>query len=226
MDQREHDVEEDLKHILRTRLALTEKIQSLEQRVKDTVWGTKEIAMEAVDDAKNQTLRWVTSATDRLSSFEMLGRRPPIIAGGVVAMGLLAIWMSQRKQHGRSGVYPYYPPQVEGVEVMPEGEGSRQRNGKLRFNGNPPSNLDRENNRQASHEDNSTWLPRQLSEFLHGMSGELIRERAHLQKAALHIGRSFVRDMVHIAGQSLVSFIDQVRTGSRGQSRQNQPRGR
>ena len=182
--------------------------------------------METMEEAKTKALQWVTSAAHRLSSVEMLGRRPPIIAGTVVAMGLLAIWMSQRKQHGRSGVYPYYPPRVEGVEVMPDGDGSRQRSGESPYNGNPPSSRDRENKRQTSQEGNLSWLPRQLSEFLYGLNSELTSERARLQRAALHIGRSFVRDLVHIAGQSLVSFMDQVRTGSRGQSRQNQLRGR
>jgi hypothetical protein len=239
MDQREHDVEEDLKSILRTRLALTEKIQSLEQHVEHTVRGTKETAMDTMEAAKHKALQWVTSTTGRLISFEMLRRRPSIIAGGLMGMGLLAIWMTQRKQHGRSGVYPYYPPRAEGADVLIQEEragvypshtpraegaealsqedGSRQRSPEL----NPIGKT----RRNETGETCSSSLPQQVSEFLHGLKGEVAHERARLQQAALQIGRSFARDMIHIAGQSLVSLMDQLSTRSRARNRQDQPRG-
>lgn len=248
MDQREHDVEEDLKNILRTRLALTEKIQSLEQRVEDTVRGTKETAMDTMEAAKHKALQWVTSTTARLTSFEMLRRRPPIIAGGVMAMGLFTIWMTQRKQHGRSGVYPYYPPQAEGADVLlheersgvypshtpraeevkalSQDDGSRQRSPESYSTYSRQPNPNGETKRNETGETRSSSLPQQVSEFLYGLKGEVAHERARLQQAALQIGHSFARDMVHIAGQSLVSLMDHLSTGSRGHGRQNQPRGR
>jgi hypothetical protein len=248
MDQREHDVEEDLKNILRTRLALSEKIQSLEQRVENTVQGTKETAMDTMEAAKHIALQWVTSTTGRLTSIDMLGRRPPIIVGGIMAMGLFAIWMTQRKQHGRSGVYPYYPPRAagadvliqeersgvypshtpraEGIEALSQEDASRQRSPESYSTYSPQSNSIGKTKRSETGETRSSSFPQQVSEFLHGLKGEIAHEQTRLQQAALHIGRSFVRDMVHIAGQSLVSLMDQLSTGIRGQGRQNQPRGR
>lgn len=248
MDQREHDVEEDLKNILRTRMALAEKVQSLEQRVQDTVRCTRETAMDTLDGAKKMATQWMTSPTSRLGSFEMLRRRPPIIAGGVMAMGLLAIWITQRKQHGRSGVYPYYPPQAEGADVLlheersgvypshtpraegaealSQDDGSRQRSTESYSTYSRQPNPNGETKRNETGETRSSSLPRQVSEFLYGLKGEVAHERARLQQAALQIGRSFARDMVHIVGQSLVSLMDHLSTGSRGQGRQNQPRGR
>ena len=248
MYQREHDVEEDLKNILRTRLALSEKIQSLEQRVENTVQGTKETAMDTMEAAKHIALQWVTSTTGRLTSIDMLGRRPPIIVGGIMAMGLFAIWMTHRKQHGRSGVYPYYPPRAEGADVLireersgvypshtPRAEGiealsqedaSRQRSPESYSTYSPQSNSIGKTKRSETGETHSSFFSQQVSEFLHGLKDEIAHELARLQQAALHIGHSFARDMVHIAGQSLVSLMDQLSTGIRGQGRQNQPRGR
>ena len=51
MDQRAHDVEEDLKNILQTRLALADKIQTLERRVQETVQTSKTVALDALDQA-------------------------------------------------------------------------------------------------------------------------------------------------------------------------------
>ena len=110
MDQREHDVEEDLKNILHTRMALAEKVQSLEQRVRDTVRSTRETAMDTLETVKKQAVQWMASSTGRLGqlgSFAMLARRssmPSLIAGSVVGIGLLAVWMKQGKRHRRSGV--------------------------------------------------------------------------------------------------------------------------
>lgn len=219
MDQREHDIEEDLKSILHTRMALMDKLQSLEQRVEGTVRGTKETAMDTIEAAKHKALQWVTSTTGQLTSYEMLRRRPPIVAGGIVAMGLLAAWMIQRKQYGRSGVYPYFPPQTKGADVLPQEERPgvypyytpQARGAKALPQG--------EDSRQRSGESHATSLSRQVSEFLDGLKGEVTHERTRLQQAALQIGRSFARDMVHIAGQSLVSLMNHLSTGSRDQSR-------
>ena len=49
MDQRTHDVEEDLKNILHTRLALSDKIDRLERHVEETVEATKTAALDALD---------------------------------------------------------------------------------------------------------------------------------------------------------------------------------
>lgn len=248
MDQREHDIEEDLKSILCTRMALMDKLQSLEHRVEDTVRGTKETAMDTIEAAKHKALQWVTSTTGRLTSYEMLRRRPPIVAGGIVAMGLLAAWMIQRKQYGRSGVYPYFPPQAKGADVLPQearpgvypyytpqagegkalpqGEGSRQRSGESYSIDSPQPSPTLGTKRNGSGEANAAPLSQQVSEFLDGLKGEVTHERTRLQQAALQIGRSFARDMVQIAGQSLVSLMNHLSTGSRDQSRQNQLRGR
>ena len=239
MDQREHDVEEDLKNILRTRMALAEKVQSLEQRVQDTVRCTRETAMDTLETVKKQAVQWMASPTGRLGqlgSFAMLARRssmPSLIAGSVVGIGLLAVWMKQGKRHRRSGVYPYYPPRIQGADVvphgersgvypyytpravgadvMPQGEGSRQRDGESRI---------------ESGEADSSSLRLQVSDFLNGLKNELSQERTRVQNATLQIARSFARDMVRFAGLSLVALMEQLIAGGQARNRQHQRRGR
>ena len=48
MDQRTHDVEEDVKHILQTRLELGEKIDTMQRQVEATVESTKMAALDAL----------------------------------------------------------------------------------------------------------------------------------------------------------------------------------
>lgn len=254
MDQREHDVEEDLKNILRTRMALAEKVQSLEQRVQDTVRCTKETAMDTLDVAKKKATQWMTSPTGRLGSFDllaMLARRssvPSMIAGGVVAISLLTLWMTQGRHYRRSGVYPYYPPRAEGADVVPQrkrsgvypyypprveggdvmsqGEGSRQGIGESTHatddrlvSQNPGAN------RRESDDEHRSPFRQQLSEFVNGLKSELTQERVRVQRAALQIVRSFARDMVRFTGQSLISLMNELSAGGRARSRQDQLRG-
>ena len=117
MDQRAHDVEEDLKNILHTRLALTQKIQLLEKRVEDTVQGTKAAALATLDFARNKAVDFVESATYHMNPSVQANRRPWIMVGGAIAVGFVAGLIEQRRR--ASGVYPYYPPKAAGADVMP-----------------------------------------------------------------------------------------------------------
>ncbi|HEX6726118.1 MAG TPA: hypothetical protein VF078_02105, partial [Nitrospira sp.] len=72
----------------------------------------------------------------------------------------------------------------------------------------------------------SSSLRSQVSEFVNGVKNELTQERTRVQKATLQIARSFARDMVRFAGQSLVALMEQLSAGGQARSRQDQRRGR
>ena len=91
MDQRAHDVEEDVKHILRTRLALEDKIDTLERRVEATVESTKMAALDALDLARNKAAGFIESTTHQLNPTVQAGRRPWIMIGSAIALGLLPV---------------------------------------------------------------------------------------------------------------------------------------
>ncbi|HJT19554.1 MAG TPA: hypothetical protein VJ746_03735 [Nitrospira sp.] len=232
MDQRADHVEEDLKNILRTRLALGDKIQSLERRVEDTVRGTKAAALDVIESAKDQAVGWVESAAHRLDPSVQATRRPLMFLGGAVAIGVLAGLAGRRRR--QSGVYPYYPPKTHGAEVMPSQQEERMRRGVRPFYAmrGPSSSEDRTpDSRRGSRSSVgldtkpsgaeggacATW--NQLGAVWEELTGEFAREQALLQDTALHIGRSFVRDLARIVAQSLLAQL----SGSSRSGRRSRP---
>jgi len=207
MDQRAHDVEEDLKNILQTRLALADKIQTLERRVEETVQTTKSAALDALDQAKNTATEWIESATQQLNPSLQAGRRPWIMVGTAIAIGFVAGLAEQRRRGSR--VYPYYPPEADAADVMPERGRSDLPSGVYPFYGREaprrsPAARGPEAVRSAGP---MTELLAPLRDMWNELTDELAQERSRLQNTALHAGRSFIQDVVRIAGQSLLDQL-------------------
>jgi ElaB/YqjD/DUF883 family membrane-anchored ribosome-binding protein len=224
MDQRAHDVEEDVKHILQTRLALEDKIETLERRVEATVESTKMAALDALDLARNKAAGFIESTTQQLNPSVQAGRRPWIMIGSAVALGLFAGLIEQRR---RSGVYPYYPASAGGADVMPEDGRSKEPSGVYPFYGRetPRPNVSRRRRDDQTEEDSSQTARAEFLQPLQSLWDELrtevVQERDRLQNAVLQTGRAFIHDVVRIAGQSLLDQL--TRSGSRD-SRQGQRR--
>src|SRR5690242_19312208 len=130
MDQRTHDVEKDLKNILQTRMALGDKIQTLERHVEATVESTKMAALDALDLARNKAATFIESTTNHLNPAVQAGRRPWMMVGSAIAVGFFAGLLEQRR---RAGVYRYYPPASHAADVMPERGRSREPKGVYPF---------------------------------------------------------------------------------------------
>jgi hypothetical protein len=207
MDQRAHDVEEDLKNILQTRIALADKIQTLERRVEETVQTTKSAALDALDQAKNRAADWIESTTQQLNPSLQAGRRPWIMVGTAIAIGFFAGLAEQRGR--RSRVYPYYPPDAAGADVMPERGRSDLPSGVYPFYGREaPRRIEGSRRPQESRSGGSMaelWGP--LRDMWSELTDELAQERSRLQNTALHAGRSFIHDIVRVAGQSLLDQL-------------------
>ena len=231
MDKRTHDVEEDLKHILHTRMSLDHKMDLLEKRVEETVQGTKAVALAALDFAKIKAADFIESAAYHMNPTVQAARRRWMIVGGAVAVGLIAGLIEQRRRRG--GVYPYYPPQAEGADVMPS-PGREQTDvprgvypsytGQEQLPAPRSFGLsDRPRRRMQPSPRSSGWTSevwRPLFSLWEELAGELTQERLRLQGAVLFAGRSFVRDVARIAGQALLDQLN--RPGSMSQ-RHGQP---
>jgi ElaB/YqjD/DUF883 family membrane-anchored ribosome-binding protein len=207
MDQRAHDVEEDLKNILQTRLALADKIETLERRVQETVQTTKTAALDALDQAKNTAADWIESTTQQLNPSLQAGRRPWVMVGTAIAIGLLAGLAEQHRRGTR--VYPYYPPRAGGADVMPERGQSDLPSGVHPFYGREaPRRSEGSRNPDASRSDRPmAGLLGPLRDMWNELTDELAQERSRLQNTALHAGRLFIQDVVRIAGQSLLDQL-------------------
>jgi hypothetical protein len=219
MDQRAHDVEEDLKHILHTRLSLSHKIELLEQGVVETVQGTKAVALAALQLARNKTVDFIESAAFHMNPTVQARRRPWIMVGGAVTVGFVAGLIEQRRR--TAGVYPYYPPKAEAAAVMPSQERRQTKvpRGVYPFYTDqeqlPPSRSfgrsERRHKRIPESRRQTGWISdvwRPLFSLWDELAGELTQERMRLQGAALHAGRSFIRDVARIAGQSLLDQLN------------------
>jgi ElaB/YqjD/DUF883 family membrane-anchored ribosome-binding protein len=224
MDQRAHDVEEDLKNILQTRLALADKIQTLERHVEATVESTKHAAIDALDLARNKAAAFIESTTHQLDPTVQAGRRPWMMVGGAVAVGLFAGLLEQRRR--ASAVYRYYPPEAQAADVMPEDGRSDEPRGVYPFYGREQPHPYVRTGR-APDDSQHLRSPSATSDFLkpwqtlwNDLSSEVLRERDRLQDAVLETGRSLIHDVVRMAGQSL---IDQLSRPPRlGEPRQGQ----
>ena len=227
MDQRAHAVEEDLKNILQTRMALADKIDSLERHVEATVETTKMAALDALDLARNKAAGFIESTTNHLNPAVQGGRRPWIMVGSAVAVGLFAGLIEQRRRASR--VYRYYPPGAEAADVMPEDGRSREPRGVYPFYGREhtqPLRSRRPSGDAGAEQQPAEGMLSEVSKPLLSLWDELkeeaSQERDRLEKTVLLAGRSFIQDLVRIAGQSLLDQF--TRSSGSGISRQQERR--
>ena len=231
MDQRTNDVEEDVKQILQTRLALADKIETLERQVEATVESTKAAALDALDLARDTAAGFIERTTHHLNPSLQAGRRPWVMVGSAIAVGFFAGLIQQRRR--ASGVYRYYPPDADGADVMPEDGESHEPRGVYPFYGREETRpyarrrrFDEPTEDPRSHSAipaiSDVWKP--LRALWDDLSVEVAQERDRLQNSVLHVGRSFIQDLVRIAGQSLIDQLSQ--SGGSRDIRQGQNRSR
>ena len=207
MDQRTSNVEEDLKEILRTRLALAEKIQMLEQRVEETVEGTRSAALDVIQQARNTAVDFVETTSKAINPRVQAGRRPWILVGSAIAIGLLTGYMERRS---KSGVYPYYPPDVQGADVMPSrgnGQAHTQTGVYPFYSRSSDHNGQKTATQQGQSASGALDLLKPMSMLWNDLTEEFRKERERIQEAALQTGKSFVRDVGRIMVESLVDSV-------------------
>ena len=225
MDQRAHDVEEDVKSILQTRLALADKIETLERQVEATVESTKAAALDALDLARDKAAGFIERTTQHLNPSVQARRRPWIMVGSAIALGFFAGLVEHRRR--RSGVYRYYPADAEGADVMPEDGQSHEPSGVYPFYGREEARpyagrrrFDDSSERRRSAAMSEMWKP--LQALWGDLTAEVAQERDRLQEAVLHAGHAFIQDVVRMAGQSLLDQLS--RSGGPGAARRSERR--
>jgi hypothetical protein len=208
MDQRAHDVQEDLKNIDRTRAALDHKLQLLDRRIGDTVQEAKAAALEAVDHASGK-ISDLLDAVGHGPIRDLISRaagRPLAIAGGLVALGLLAAWMDRRRRD--SGIHPYFPSKAHGVDVMPADRDAQTERGVYPFF--PPIESRRFGSGRVSGEarlESRHHRPTFFQTVRDDLNDELRREAGRLRDSVVHAGRSLIRDLTRTAGAMLIERL-------------------
>lgn len=213
MDQRTSDVEEDLKDILRTRMALADKLQLLEQRVDEKVHGAKMAALAVIDHAKNTAVDFMESTTNKLDPRVQAERRPWLLVGSAIAIGFLAGLAGLMDQRREGSIYPYYPPQARGADVMPsEGDWEPRRGVYPFYPAHAESQPEHAGDGRAAEQGRgargSFAALKQVSSLWGDFTGQFAKERERLQGAALQTGRAFLQDLAHIVAQSLIDALE------------------
>ncbi len=119
MDQRTGALDQDLKDILQTRLAIAHKLDALEQRVQHHA----EDATMQLTRMLDQTTKHVNDLFDHTTSVinpsRQIQAHPWLMVGGAVCAGYALGLFERSTRHQRNGIYPYYPAGAKASPVMP-----------------------------------------------------------------------------------------------------------
>lgn len=194
MDQRSYAIEQDLKDIAETRAEISRKLDLFDEEVRAQVKGitvtSSEIATIAATIAKDAGL----AATRLLNPVRQLDQRPMAVLAGVVLFGYAISMLGKRLR--RPKVYPYYPPETQGVPIMPSGskEGEQMKSGVYPY--------------FPERRDRSSFPAGAWSEIKHSFRSEI----RHSQKAVMYSLRAFARDA---AKQIVPALLGSLQTRSR-----------
>lgn len=116
MDQRRGHIAEDVSDIVRTRNAISDKLELLERRIEETVQGAKLSAGELVDRARDAADEFLDKTKQTFDPTYQVHQHPWLMVGGAIAVGYVLGLLESRaagQSRSRGGVYPYYPPSAE-----------------------------------------------------------------------------------------------------------------
>ncbi|MBX3371158.1 MAG: hypothetical protein KF793_12290 [Nitrospira sp.] len=121
MDQRTAAIDQDIKDIVETRMDIAEKLELLEQRIKDTAEGATMKFSRLLDEGSQSVTQMVDKTKAALDPIHKVDDYPWLMLGGAICAGY-AIGLLEARTRAQRGVYPYYPPGAHASQVMPESE--------------------------------------------------------------------------------------------------------
>lgn len=186
MDQRTGALDQDLKDILHTRLAIANKLDALEQRVLHHA----EDATMQLTQVLDRTTQNVNELVDKTKAVIDPARRiqahPWLMVGGALCAGYALGLLERRTRHHRNGVYPYYPARAKASPVMPPASQrdarSKQDDGIYDYYPGPSSSRHEQGNR----EDRRVW---------HTLSQEFGQETEEAKQMVLQLGRGLIVEL-------------------------------
>ncbi|MDQ6733695.1 MAG: hypothetical protein M3Z35_06190, partial [Nitrospirota bacterium] len=190
------DVGQDVRNILETRNAISQKIEMLEHRIQETVEGTKTTVEEMVDRVKDAADDFVDRTKQTFDPTYQVYQHPWAMVGGAILVGYVLGTLESRmsSERGASGVYPYYPPNApeeEGASVMPT--------------------------RLAQ--------PSQLTNLWQDIRQEISGEIEHAKGVLIEVGRSFIHDFFQQALPALGQAFGGGRRDHRSSGSSHESRG-
>lgn len=104
------DIEEDLRRILVTRVALTDKIGMLERRVDETIERTKMAARDVIVQVQNTSAKAIHLTAARVKPVVHAAQRPWLLVGVVMSAGLVAGYIYKRNARMKASGSPQATP--------------------------------------------------------------------------------------------------------------------
>lgn len=202
MDQRTSRIDEDLKDILHTRMAIADKVEQLERHVQERVERTRRAAMDTVSHVKETAADLVEQAAEKLDPMRQIEQRPWAMLAGAVVVGYLAGILEERAR--QSGVYPYYPPGADAASVMPP-SGQSAEEGESGVYGFYPSS--------RSPAASEPVPDRREPSVVQELGRELVQEIDHLKYELVEAGRSWMRVLFREIIPSLIKTPEGRGTG-------------
>lgn len=206
MDQTNDRIEQDVKEILQTRMAISDKLEMLEQRVEEKMERSRTAVQELVDHTAEVVEGMMDKTKQTLDPVHQFRERPWLMLGGAILLGYVAGLVETKMR--ASGVHPYYPPDTEGADVMPPGgpeQAGQPEEGVYPFYGA---------GRGKSGEGASRPIPPHLS-FLQDVADGLMEEVDRVKAGLVEAGRVFIREASSQLIPALLHSIgDQVKKRS------------
>jgi ElaB/YqjD/DUF883 family membrane-anchored ribosome-binding protein len=188
MDQRTTVIDQDLKDIVETRVAIAEKLELLEQRIRDTAEGATMKFSRMLEETTQSVNQMVDKTKTALDPIHRVDEYPWLMLGGAVCVGFAIGLMESRSRSERSGVYPYYPSGAHASRVMPEsarrdGASNAKADGVYDYYPTGPQSQAS----QSAHRRSSVW---------ENLSREFSEEAEETKTVLMQVGRSLMLEVV------------------------------
>lgn len=202
MDHRDDHIEEDIKNILHTRVAITNKLEMLEQRVEEKMERSKMAVKDLVDHTAGVVEGMMDKTKQTFDPLHQFSQRPWVMLGAAVMLGYMAGVIETKMRS--SGVYPYYTPETEGATVMPPGSREERTPPEEGVYPYYPTG------RRAQTGTGPRPMAPHLS-FFQDVADGLMEEVDHIKGGVIAAGRVFLRDVsTRIIPSLLHSLGDRV----------------
>jgi hypothetical protein len=211
MDQTDDRIEQDIRDILKTRVAISDKLEMLEQRVEEKMERSRMAVRDLVDHTAEVVDGMMDKTKRTLDPLHQFNQRPWLMLGGAIMLGYVAGLIEAKMRS--TGVYPYYTPDAEGASVMPAGSREERPTPEKGVYPYYPTGEGRKGGSGARA------ISPHMS-ILQDVSDGLMEEFDHIKAGVIEGGRVFLREVsTQIIPSLLHSLGDRVMKSARSSER-------
>ena len=217
MDKNADRIAQDIREIVHTRGAITDKLTAIEQHVGATMHHARKTITQLAEKTTSSVSEVAQATKDVLDPAVHATRHPWKFLGGALVFGYAAGLIYRRGWRVSTGVVPYYPPGAKGAAVMPtKGSPSSDRrdSGVYPFY---PDMGEYDDRREPSQMDRPTMW----AELERALQDELGTAR----DGFIRFGRGFFREMVRHTIPALVQIVGSNRREGGPRSDRDSARG-